>query len=372
MALVLCPECGKRVSNRASVCPSCGFPMYESSNPAIARELPLFAVAAESDIPQTKRWAVSACLRVSQAEVDDALNTSMRLLKTRLSLDAALSIQKDLRSIGVYTKVLDRNGNDISFPTVFPSKASRPEHNTARPGYGAAQAHVQRRAYREPLLAGITQRRNVFVGIFALVGITIMITVFLISHSSSSPSRSGHQDLSEPVAVASEKSSQRRAGFSSIGMDIKNAEPPKTVSDTDPYAGVVQTGDKSKQECVAYIQKVYDSNGIPAEIWLDGCMLMVKNWCEGMNEVNLPASTKDEKAMEAWNELKEGILDASVLLRKEFLKNGHDDVWVCIGLVSDTDHETPLFVVWFDTVWYDVVDGIDLWGDKALESAKEK
>ena len=34
MALITCPECGKEVSTEAKVCPSCGYPVAERSDPA--------------------------------------------------------------------------------------------------------------------------------------------------------------------------------------------------------------------------------------------------------------------------------------------------------------------------------------------------
>lgn len=45
MALVMCPECGKRISNQAVACPSCGYPiegkiLFEGYYPSIFVENP--------------------------------------------------------------------------------------------------------------------------------------------------------------------------------------------------------------------------------------------------------------------------------------------------------------------------------------------
>ena len=31
MALIKCPECGKEISDKASSCPSCGYPIYNAT-----------------------------------------------------------------------------------------------------------------------------------------------------------------------------------------------------------------------------------------------------------------------------------------------------------------------------------------------------
>ena len=44
MALIICPECGAEVSDRAPACPSCGYPLVEDGHPTIReRSTPLGA-----------------------------------------------------------------------------------------------------------------------------------------------------------------------------------------------------------------------------------------------------------------------------------------------------------------------------------------
>lgn len=50
MALIICPECKKEISDQASVCPNCGFPL---SKPELTVPIPVDKPSPATSIPKT-------------------------------------------------------------------------------------------------------------------------------------------------------------------------------------------------------------------------------------------------------------------------------------------------------------------------------
>lgn len=99
---------------------------------------------------------------------------------------------------------------------------------------------------------------------------------------------------------------------------------------------------------------VTDGNTISATVWTDGI---------AMNA--LLASSGNAENLEAWNDLVDSTRSAADRLQSLLNDNGHGDMILIMQVANDlnTNHDTVLLSVSLNTVLYDYVNGVNIFGD---------
>lgn len=110
MALIICPECGQRVSNRASACPSCGFPLSGSYTRIDHHPPELYSVAVLSGIQKDKMWAVATYLHMDIDTLRQIVYSPYPILQSGLTLEEAQGVCYDLYGLGVLADILNADG----------------------------------------------------------------------------------------------------------------------------------------------------------------------------------------------------------------------------------------------------------------------
>ena len=117
MALISCPECGKQISDQASACIHCGYPLpKQPTAPAAPPSPDRFSVVLTAcpDGPETQSKVVEllmAELGISRAEaeayVDNCTVVPSIVLREGMTQDAAQALTFALRDVGAYARVVD-------------------------------------------------------------------------------------------------------------------------------------------------------------------------------------------------------------------------------------------------------------------------
>ena len=68
MALILCPECGREISDAAAACPNCGFPLdrLKKADVQVVRTVTPAAPAGETILVRRRGFALAAAILAAQ------------------------------------------------------------------------------------------------------------------------------------------------------------------------------------------------------------------------------------------------------------------------------------------------------------------
>ena len=120
----------------------------------------------------------------------------------------------------------------------------------------------------------------------------------------------------------------------------------------------------SLEECVslieAIVQKNFDNN---CEISIEGSVVSINVWSEGVTSGAGLALAGNAEAVEAWNGLVESMETMCGSAQELLNAGGHDDMVAFVQVVSDIDKTKALLCVLDDFVMYDPVNGINLMGE---------
>ena len=151
MALITCPECGKQVSTEAKVCPSCGYPVAERSDPAAPPPAaPAGVVGAQSVLLEVRPswWTFGWHLLFFWLLVPLLValyrrhSFAMRIYSDRVSIEegfwskeASEFFIKDIRSIDVRQGVWGRlvNIGDVTISTAATVDAAETARGVPQP-----------------------------------------------------------------------------------------------------------------------------------------------------------------------------------------------------------------------------------------------
>lgn len=108
MALIKCPECGKEISDKASACIHCGFPLNN-----INQDHTLYNVILETTGPN--RAKLNVALRnirtLSLVEAKNMIDSAPCVIKENISLSEAQQIQKNFAEIMAGVKIVAVDGS---------------------------------------------------------------------------------------------------------------------------------------------------------------------------------------------------------------------------------------------------------------------
>lgn len=152
MALISCPECGKQISDQASACIHCGYPLpKQPTAPAAPPSPDRFSVVLTAcpDGPETQSKVVEllmAELGISRAEaeayVDNCTVVPSIVLREGMTQDAAQALTFALRDVGAYARVVDPAQLEPSSPPPPPAEDPPADEGRGGMGFGGTVAAV--------------------------------------------------------------------------------------------------------------------------------------------------------------------------------------------------------------------------------------
>lgn len=100
MALIICTECGHKVSDKASVCPECGCPVKEMLN--TQQELYDVVFKEFSNDKKTNRDILEKVTKICNISTSDARTAMLRYsaIKSKISMAEAEYIKHEIESVG--------------------------------------------------------------------------------------------------------------------------------------------------------------------------------------------------------------------------------------------------------------------------------
>ena len=121
MALIKCPECGKEISHKASVCISCGYPLkseqtsfLNSSNTSSQLDYKPHLVNIKLlSVEKKKEVAAIAAIRkytgLSLSEIRKMINNTPSIIIKDFPKNYALEIVSELESSGIALQIIDND-----------------------------------------------------------------------------------------------------------------------------------------------------------------------------------------------------------------------------------------------------------------------
>lgn len=111
MALIICPECNEKISDKAEVCIHCGFPLKNIAS----QSNKLFSVKFIRLTHKDKRVSVQRIIAryglYSQAEAYDLIRKSPNIIADGLSFENATYLTTVLQNKGGVTEVIESNSD---------------------------------------------------------------------------------------------------------------------------------------------------------------------------------------------------------------------------------------------------------------------
>lgn len=110
MALIKCPECGKEISDKASACIHCGYPLQKlpesiESNISYKVVIPTYNGASPTKIPAIGIVREITGMDIAEAKAFVEQNSTSVIVKDGLSQNQANIIMQKFKAIGVDAKV---------------------------------------------------------------------------------------------------------------------------------------------------------------------------------------------------------------------------------------------------------------------------
>lgn len=120
MALIKCPECGEQISEKATTCIHCGYPLQGNSvKPTVPEKYKVILVSTGIKVKSIKE--VSELTNKSPSEALSLVNSMPCIIKENLEFDEAKDIQNSFASFNATVKIESMNEieptNYVSFVT---------------------------------------------------------------------------------------------------------------------------------------------------------------------------------------------------------------------------------------------------------------
>lgn len=110
MALINCPECGEKVSNKAAFCPHCGFPEPRESTVK-------YEVVFIDRVPKSKEYQVmTAMFNATGIDIDtcaEITRSEKPIVKTDMDFESADSLRSVLSSAGAPVIMREVGGGEV-------------------------------------------------------------------------------------------------------------------------------------------------------------------------------------------------------------------------------------------------------------------
>lgn len=337
MSLVRCPECSKLISDQASTCPKCGYPLYKKASSDSS-----FSIVSEWSIPPDKHWALSSCLRINDAELKERLQYTPAILKTNLTYDEAKMIQSSLSELGIYVSIADKSG-----------KSQRMQ----------VQSNEPRREQADPVRRSAVSKKAV-VSVCVSIAAVLVLLAIIIPKSSSRKQDESHDK--EQIAAVTEAPTQKPT---EAPIEKTNSGGVQVISGYDfprrtPKPSPTQSARLSTKECVDYIDSCMTAGFSKDEYEIDqlGNIINVYVWHDGLALETLEAKSGNRSYITAWNNLVESLQEASMKTSSSLTDFGRDDIVLMFNYVNELNKDRILLSVSDGVVFYDEVNGIDILG----------
>lgn len=109
MALIICPECGKEISNKAKQCIHCGFPLEEiSGNKDLLYHISVFNVADNASKVKAIKY-VHEIANVNLETAKHIIDYPHSIIKSGISKDECNSIKENMESFGITVLIEEDN-----------------------------------------------------------------------------------------------------------------------------------------------------------------------------------------------------------------------------------------------------------------------
>lgn len=112
MALINCPECNKQISDKATACPNCGYPINEKQLSELKYNVILTELLNDCDkikligsIRGIKGWGL--------AETKNIIENPPQVIFNNMDYDSAISAQEALKGFGALTKLEETTSNNF-------------------------------------------------------------------------------------------------------------------------------------------------------------------------------------------------------------------------------------------------------------------
>lgn len=116
MALIICPECGKEVSDKSEVCIHCGYPLVQK---------PGYSLVLKKDIMDREKTVAKLCEKYGYepADAEKLIDSAPCVIKSGMSMDQAKECKNDFLYIA-WTRIL--SDEDAEDPTKLDSARENP------------------------------------------------------------------------------------------------------------------------------------------------------------------------------------------------------------------------------------------------------
>lgn len=110
MALIICPECNGKVSDKASACPHCGYPINNTANSNNSFDLQLI-----NTVSRVK--AIQAIHRITNMSLEDAkklVDSKSQIIISNISLEKANMYKKELEKDMIEVSIVQHSNSKES------------------------------------------------------------------------------------------------------------------------------------------------------------------------------------------------------------------------------------------------------------------
>lgn len=120
MSLIICPECGKQISDKANQCVNCGFPIGEQKT-NLESNNKLYSLLL-TDCSKNRIKAIQIVREIMNCDLDTAKSLtvgSSAIVSKKLNIDEAKKIQKRFFDIGVNAEIIEDNSTiNVQYDTI--------------------------------------------------------------------------------------------------------------------------------------------------------------------------------------------------------------------------------------------------------------
>ena len=117
MALIKCPECGEKISDKSKACIHCGYPLDVYDSIENTYRVILLSV---SDSARLRSVAILRGMmpQLGPAETVDVTNRLPRVIKDNLSYEEALNLKRDFITAGAEAELKESDGKEETFENI--------------------------------------------------------------------------------------------------------------------------------------------------------------------------------------------------------------------------------------------------------------
>ena len=142
MALITCPECGQPVSNEATQCIHCGYPLQKQTSAILRIDAARTAEQAVGIVT-----VLSDMLNIPKMQIPKMVDQPSGIIELTLDYTVCQAVQQRLDERHIVASVLDRESRVVQ-PTLDPAPSAATKNTVTCPRCGSTQITTGQRGWK--------------------------------------------------------------------------------------------------------------------------------------------------------------------------------------------------------------------------------